>query len=81
MIFVVFLQCQIVVRGREQFAFAAIFKLDLSDPHNEDIAHKVMSSVFLSLLQSTVWSHPCRDRQTYQASRLLLCCCEPHSTR
>ena len=29
----VFLQCQIVVRGREQFAFAAIFKLDHSDPH------------------------------------------------
>ena len=29
----VFLQCQIVVRGREQFALAAIFKLDLSDPH------------------------------------------------
>ena len=29
----VFLQCQIVVRGREQFAFAALFKLDLSDPH------------------------------------------------
>ena len=28
-----FLQCQIVVRGREQFALAAIFKLDLSDPH------------------------------------------------
>ena len=29
----VILQCQIVVRGREQIAFAAIFKLDLSDPH------------------------------------------------
>ncbi len=29
----VILQCQIVVRGREQFAFAALFKLDLSDPH------------------------------------------------
>ncbi len=29
----VFLQCQIVVRGREQFAFAALFKLDLSDPN------------------------------------------------
>ena len=30
---VVSLQCQIVVRGREQFAFAAIFKLDHSDSH------------------------------------------------
>ena len=29
----VILQCQIVVRGREQFAFGAEFKLDLSDPH------------------------------------------------
>ena len=28
-----FLHGQIVVRGREQIAFAAIFKLDLSDPH------------------------------------------------
>lgn len=50
---VVFLQCQIVVRGREQFAFAAIFKLDLSDPHNEDITAKgyvlsfsIVSSIF-----------------------------------
>ncbi|MBR4838402.1 MAG: hypothetical protein IK004_08245 [Bacteroidales bacterium] len=30
---VVSLRCQIVVRGREQFAFAAIFKLDHSDSH------------------------------------------------
>jgi len=30
---VVSLQGQIVVRGREQFAFAAIFKLDHSDSH------------------------------------------------
>ena len=63
--FVVFLQCQIVVRGREQFAFAAIFKLDLSDPHNEDIAHKVMSSVFLPLPQSVVSQYLCRKCQKY----------------
>ena len=53
------LQRQNVVRGREQFAFGAEFKLDLSDHPYEDIAHKVMSSVFLSHRLSIVLLIPC----------------------